>query len=290
MKKLKKFITLLTLAAVCLAAPGFGKLTAKAAEPTTYVVRYLVSTNTHGSGWYYEVGSAWDEDGYHRETYYMLQDIKDGDRVVIDTDASSPKFDLNFPVRLGNLTVNTTAAVVPTAKGYDEVYVLDGNTASINGDVTHAYVYGTAHATFTGNVDTLEMMGMGNNLNNLHAYIGCQGTVKHLIARENSDQSIYYEYYNFAKDKLRIEDGSIKTDEAYYSKTAPAAEQSDSQAAAADNAAATPAPATAASNASAYDDVPKTGESSAMFWLLGAAVVFAAGGYTVRKKSVREAE
>lgn len=36
MKKLKKIVTLLTLAAVCLAAPGFGKLTVKAAEPTTY--------------------------------------------------------------------------------------------------------------------------------------------------------------------------------------------------------------------------------------------------------------
>ena len=121
MKKLKKIVTLLTLAAICLSAPGFGKLTVKAAEPTTYVVRYLTSTNTHSDGWYFEVASAWDDNAFHRETYYMMQDIKDGDYVVIETDASSPTFDLSFPVRLGNLTVNTTATVVPTAKGYDSV-------------------------------------------------------------------------------------------------------------------------------------------------------------------------
>ena len=285
MKKIKKLLALFTLAAVCLTIPGAGKTTVKAVEPTTYVVRYLVSTNTHDSGWYYEVGSAWDDNATHRETYYMMQDIKDGDRVVIDTDASSPNCDLNFPVRLNNLTVKTTSTVVPTAKGYDAVYILDGCTASINGDVAHAYVYGTAHATFVNNVDTLEMLGMGNNLNNLHATIGCQGTVNHLIARENSDQSIYFEYYNFAKDKLRIEDGSVKTDEAYYSKTAPAATAEAPQATAQPAASATQPTQQPAASASAYDDVPKTGESALPFCLAGVAVLCMVSGYALRRKS-----
>lgn len=64
---------------------------------------------------------------------------------------------------------------------------------------------------------------MGTGLNNLHAYIGCQGTVNHLIAKDNVDQRTYFEYYNFAKNKLDIYDGSVKTEEQYYSKTAPAA-------------------------------------------------------------------
>ncbi len=282
MKKLKKFVTLLTLAAVCIAAPGLGKITAKAAEPTTYVVRYLESTNTHGSGWYFEVASAWDDNAFHRETYYMMQDIKDGDYVVIDTGASSPAFDLNFPVRLGNLTVNTAATVVPTAKGYDAVYILDGSTASINGDVAHAYVYGSAHATFVNNVDVLEMLGMGTGLNNLHAYIGCQGTVNHLIARDNTDQSIYFEYYNFAKNKLDIYDGSVKTDEQYYSKTASAATTE----ATAPTATVAPAAATSSQAASGeYDNVPKTGESAFALYLAGAAVLFVVSGYALRKKN-----
>ena len=36
MKKLKKIVTLLTLAAVCLTAPAFGKITVKAAATTDY--------------------------------------------------------------------------------------------------------------------------------------------------------------------------------------------------------------------------------------------------------------
>ena len=43
MKKLKKIVTLLTLAAVCLTAPAFGKITAKAAEPNTYVLNFSTS-------------------------------------------------------------------------------------------------------------------------------------------------------------------------------------------------------------------------------------------------------
>lgn len=288
MKKLKKIVTLLTLAAVCLAAPGFGKLTVKAAEPTTYVVRYLTSTNTHSDGWYFEVASAWDDNAFHRETYYMMQDIKDGDYVVIETDASSPTFDLNFPVRLGNLTVNTTATVVPTAKGYDSVYILDGSTASINGDVSHAYVYGSAHATFINNVDTLEMLGMGTGLNNLHAYIGCQGTVNHLIAKDNIDQRTYFEYYNFAKNKLDIYDGSVKTEEQYYSKTAPAATAAATPEATAAPAATTAtAPAQSTTASGAYDNVPKTGESALPLYLAGAAVLFVVSGYALRKKNLQ---
>ena len=51
-----------------------------------------------------------------------------------------------------------------------------------------------------------------------------------------------------------------------------------------------PAQATQNNTSSEYDNVPKTGENSAMFWLLGAAVVCMAGGYTIRRKNVQEAE
>lgn len=286
MKNLKKFVALFSLAALCLAAPGAGKITVQAAEPTTYVVHYC--TDISDPDWRFQVGSAWDDSASDRETYYMMQSIKDGDYVVIDTDASSPAFDLSFPVRLGNLTVKTTATVLPKAKGYDAVYVLDGSTASISGDVSHAYVYGTARATFINNVDTLEMLGMGNNLNNLHAYIGCQGTVNHLIAREYSDQSIYFEYYNFAKNTLNIEDGSVKTEEKYYSKTAPAAAVETPAATTAPAATPAPAAATAPAQSTAsgeYDNVPKTGESSLPYVFAGAAAICAAFGYGLRKKN-----
>ena len=45
----------------------------------------------------------------------------------------------------GNLTIkNSVKTPVITAKGYDNVSCSDGTTAAINGDVSHAYVYGGA--------------------------------------------------------------------------------------------------------------------------------------------------
>ena len=54
MKRLKKFVTLFTLAAVCFAIPGLGKITVKAAEPTTYVLNYSDSS----SEWRYKEASS----------------------------------------------------------------------------------------------------------------------------------------------------------------------------------------------------------------------------------------
>lgn len=280
MKRLKKFVALFTLAAVCLTVPGMGKITAKAAEPTTYVLNY----STDNSEWRFKQASSWSEQVQERELYYMLQDIKDGDYIVIDNSEDCNPLNLNVPVRLGNLTVKSSVQTpVVYAKGYDSVYVLDGTTAAVNGDVSHAYVYGSARANFNNNVDTLEMIGMDNDSsNNLHAYIGCLGTVKHLIAKDNRDQLVFYEAYNFASGKLVIEDGSLKTEDQYYSKTAPAAESTPAA-----TQPAAPAAQPAASSSSAYDDVPKTGESSMVIWLLGAAVVCLAGGYTLRRKSMQ---
>ena len=127
--------------------------------------------------------------------------------------------------------------------------------------------------------------------NNLHATINGVGTVNHLIAKDNRDQSVFYEAYSFAAGKLAIEDGSLKTEAKYYSTTAPAA-AAEAAPAATEQPTQTTAPAQATQNStsSEYDNVPKTGENSAMFWLLGAAVVCITGGYTIRRKNVQEAE
>ena len=139
MKKLKKIVTLLTLAAVCLTAPAFGKITVKAAEPNTYVLNFSPSKGE----WRFKPASSWSEEVQDRELYYMMQEIKDGDYIVVQNDVDCNPLNLNVPVRLGNLTIkNSVKTPVITAKGYDNVYVLDGTTAAINGDVSHAYVYG----------------------------------------------------------------------------------------------------------------------------------------------------
>lgn len=282
MKRLKKFIALFTLAAVCFTVPGLGKITVKAAEPTTYVLNYSDSK----SEWRFQEASSWSEELQDRELYYLYQSIKDGDYIVIDNDVPNNPLSLTVSVRLGNLTFKNTIGVpVVYANGYDSVYFLGGTSGAVNGDVSHAYVYDDAKANFNSNVDTLEMIGLTNDKNNnLHATINGVGTVNHLIAKDNRDQLVFYEAYSFAAGKLVIEDGSLKTEEQYYSTAAPAAAP-----AATEQPAQTAAPAqTTQNNASSeYDNVPKTGEGSAMFWLLGAAAVCMAGGYTIRRKNVQ---
>ena len=136
MKKLKKIVTLLTLAAVCLTAPAFGKITAKAAEPNTYVLNFSPSKGE----WRFKPASSWSEEVQDRELYYMMQEIKDGDYIVVQNDVDCNPLNLNVPVRLGNLTIkNSVKTPVITAKGYDNVYVLDGTTAAINGDLMPMY-------------------------------------------------------------------------------------------------------------------------------------------------------
>ena len=71
MKRLKKFVTLFTLAAVCFAIPGLGKITVKAAEPTTYVLNYSDSS----SEWRYKEASSWSAEVQDRELYYLQQTV-----------------------------------------------------------------------------------------------------------------------------------------------------------------------------------------------------------------------
>lgn len=285
MKRLKKFVALFALAAVCFALPGVGSTTVKAAEPTTYVVNYK------DGEWRFKQASTWSDSSQDRELYYLQQQIKDGDYVVVENlDGNGNSQPLKLSVRLGNLTIKSSNSEtdVVHANGYDSVYVLPDTVAAINGDVAHAYVYGNAKANFNSNVTTLEMIGIGgDSLNNLHAYINCAGTVNHLIAKDDRDQSTYFDYYNFAAGKLAIEDGSVRTDTAYYSKTAPAAvvtNQPEQPTQTAAPAQATQPTSNAAASSSAYDNVPKTGDSSVLFWLLSAAAVCLFGGFALRRK------
>lgn len=107
MKRLKKFVTLFTLAAVCFAIPGLGKITVKAAEPTTYVLNYSDSS----SEWRYKEASSWSAEVQDRELYYLQQNIKDGDYIVIDNDVENNALALKVSVRLGNLTFKNTVGV-----------------------------------------------------------------------------------------------------------------------------------------------------------------------------------
>lgn len=269
MKKLKKFLALTVATALCALLPNVNSLTAFAA-PNTYIIKYIDGE----SGWHFQPSNTWNDENEHRELYYMQQAIKDGDTVIVK-DGAPECLNLTLSVRLGNLSLTNASNAVITAKGYDECHIMQGTVASVNGAVSNAYVYGNGSCTFNSNVNTMHILGDTD----IVANVSCKGTVDHLIGKDNSNT--YYDFYNFAADKLLIENGSVKTEEAYFSKTAPLTASAPVASATVQ----TPAAPTQAANTSAndYDDVPKTGESSAIYLLLGISLLCFTGKYALKK-------
>lgn len=272
MKHLKTFALLSAAVLLLCAVPERSALKASAAEP----VQYLVSYDASDGQWKYRAnGISWDsaEPQEHWELYYLMNGLfKDGDIIVIEGAAPyENRLDLNLSkYRISNLTLTHNAdGIMVAAGGIDEFHALDGSVASISGPVKNAFLYDYARVTFNNDIDTLQVIGARTN--QLHATATCRGTVGHVIGKDSG--GVYYDYYSVAAGKLVIGDGSMKTDEADYSKTPTAAP------------AANPA-APAASVSNDYDKVPKTGEGiPASLLLVGIAALCFAGRAALSKKA-----
>lgn len=256
MRKRKALVSMFAMAAAVLLV--FQNSIVASAAGATYVLRY----DEGDEDWEYQVGSAWSETGETRELYYLQLIIKDGDQVVIIGSSSLPALNLN--VHLSNLTLTKGASAIVTTKGIDDCYILGNSVSAVNGDIANAYVYDNGAVTFNNNITNLQILGAKD----LNAEVTVAGTVGHLVGKD--DQGVYYDYYAVQKGRLWIWDGTVKTEEQYYSKT-PVAVQSASQ----------PVAGQTASNE--YDDVPKTGDSMVCIWLLGTAAVCLAGKYALKR-------
>lgn len=263
MKRMKTIVTLLAAALMLFLMPGTGKLPATAAEPVTYSLKYMESEQ----GWRYKVGS-WSDDTTFHELHYMLEAIKEGDVIVIES--SDQPLTLEVPVRLSNVTFNRTNMANITAPGIDNVYVLRDSVAVINGDVVNAHVYDNAVANFNNNVTNLYITKdtCGEQT------IAVAGTIAHL--RTGDAEKVYNEFYDFQANSFRQEKGVWKTAEGTYSATPSGNVQQPV------------APAAPAAPAGGeYDDVPKTGEPFALPGLLLIISGISFGGaYLLRKKTV----
>lgn len=265
MKRFKQFVSLLAATALCVLLPGISTLTAHAAEPVTYYVMYLNDEDE----WEFQTG-VWDDAVQSRELYYMLQDIKDGDYVVVNSNGTDHCFTQDFTKRLGNLTITKNSHAVVSAPSIDEFYALEGSSSAITGNVTNAHTYDTAAVTFHSNVSFLELIdtkaqATGN--------ITVAGTADHALRRTDSGY-IYYEVYNVKAGKLVIDYATLETDPAYYSTTPTASQEATAPSASTPN-----KPAASGE----YDDVPKTGESNLIFWLSGIALLCLAGRKALKR-------
>ena len=278
MKHFKKIALLLMAAVFLTVLPSGNALKVSAAEPTKHLIVF------DGTNWTCYVGGSNVDDAKpaeHWETYYLQQNFKDGDILVIQGDAPyEQRLDLDLSGhRISNLTVSQGSdGIIVKADSIDECHLLGNSTSSITGVIANAYVYDAAVATFCSDVDTLHVVGTGVEV---HATIGSQGTVNHVIAKD--DAWVRYEYYSVAKGKLEIESGSWRTAEGYYSTTPSTATPNTNNTTNASNA---PAASNASAGSDAYDKVPKTGENNSIALLLAgiAAVCFA--GRTALKKTM----
>ena len=265
MKKYSRLVVVLTALLICL-APIFGSaLTVKAEGPVTYYVKQSESTGE----WEYQANSKWQDQEIGYDVKYLKDHIKDGDLLVID---GSGRIELAVNVALENLTIVQSSAAIIGTKSVNNFYAINDSVSAISGDVTNAYVYDACVCNFNNNVKNLELLSERHK--NLMATVAVAGTVEHLKASGN--KFMHFEFYNFEKNSLLIENGHLKTDKAKFSEVAPVATPTP---------AATPAPATPSTSTSEYDDVPKTGDVSVSpLWFLGIAMICMAGQYALKRK------
>lgn len=287
MKKLKTLVSLLMAAALLFLMPGAGTLQVSADEPVTYSLKYVEEKGE----WRFHIGSWDDNNAGHRELYYLMQSIKDGDIIVVEDGDHS--LTLELPVSLSSITFNHSHLAIITAKSIDNVYVLRDSTAAVNGDVTNAYVYDNAVVNFNNNVTNLYITKERSG----EQSISVLGTVAYV--KTGDAEKVYNELYNFQANSFRQEKGILKTDPSKYSTiptaVAPVVPETPAvpavPAVPTDPALVPAAPVTPVAPvvpaAGEYDDVPKTGEPLALpaLLLMGAGLCFG-GAYLAKKKSI----
>lgn len=282
MKKFTKFMSLLTASALLVLLPTSNTLTASA-DATTYSIAYVEENGE----WRYQENSDFDLGKSHHDADDIGSEIKDGDLLVIYGNADhSGSFDI--PVSLSNLTIlGAQEYVVVSTNGITDFYGSYDSIAAVAGNIQNAYLYDNTQVTFNGNVGNLDINAHPDS----YALATCTGTVGHVIG--HYDGTVYYDVYNVAAGKLEIEEMTLETEAQYYSTTpdaspaaatqpapAPSASTSNTATDATSNAASTTTPQAAADE---YDDVPKTGESPIVFWLLGIAIVSLAGSLALKR-------
>lgn len=278
-KKFKTLVSLLAAAVVLALLPGSNTLTAKAEETKTYSVKFIGgSTND----WRYVPGNTYDDNAYQREIYYLNQELKAGDAVVVYAGDTDPTKALKLAdVRLGNLTIHQNATAIVFTGGVTDCYVLAGAYTAVNGDVRNAYLYDTTTCTFNNNV-----LDMVLNIEDApHSDISCAGTVGHFRTVSSAGGNTH-EFFDITQGAMKMVSGTYQITQ--YSPTPSDAylEAMNSTTATEDTPAQASSPDTSDTpSSSEYDEVPKTGGQSMVIWLVCAAAVLFAGSYVLYRKS-----
>lgn len=275
MKHLKKILSFMTALALAVMPLCGSVLTVAADEPATY---YISNRNNEGELRYVK-GSEWDDTvGAARELYYMNLDLKDGDILIIDT---VDEVEVKVSASPSNVTFLQSSSCVFYAPSIQNCYVLDKAYVAVNANVTNATVTLAGTANFNQDVSNLYVYAPEE----LKANIFVEGVCDHL--KGYTDNNTVYEFYSFAKGILHVEDGAMVPLTAELSSTPPETPAAATTPAAETTPATAPAATPTAPSVSSdeYDDVPKTGESSAYLLAFGLAALCFTGSYALRKRA-----
>lgn len=187
-------------------AEEMAKQTAR--KPVTHTLKYVADNKE----WRYQSDTnTWHKNGFHRELYYLQQSIVDGDVLVVELSNSDPALNLTVPVTLSNVTFKGAGTAIITARGVDDVHVLNGCTGVVNGDITNAYVYDNAIANFNNNVHNLYIVNDYTN-NQTISVLGSVDFMQNRVGERPTRQ-----LYSFRRGTFYMENGALKTNSSNYS-------------------------------------------------------------------------
>lgn len=280
---------MLTLAAAVLLTllPQGNVLTVKADGPETYSVAYIAGTYNE---WRYQPGSVFDAPKGHGPLSGLVPNLKDGDSVVVyqvDEAPNGTLLDLGS-VKLANLTVHQNAKAIVFTGGIKDCYVLAGAYTAINGDVTTAYIYDAPKTAPNNTACTFN-----NNVVDMYLYlsrdpgsvVSNNGTIGHFSATYADNGDYYADFYDIQAGQVIFVDGHFNVPSWAYG-SGPSDEYLQIKAAAEAETGSVQAPSAGKNTSDEYDKVPKTGDSSPVFWLLLASAACFGGSCLLRKKEL----
>jgi hypothetical protein len=201
----KRFFTVLAVFALCLLS-GIGTVHAKAATGFTVV-------NVDGKCRFLE--GSYDAKKLNvsdtKEMSELSKKIKDGDSLTFYGINAAVTVELS--VKLKELAVVQSFMPLVTAKSIETVYITGGSTAVVHCDVTNAYLYSDAVATFDGNVTNLIFAASGSVAPT--PSVNTTGTISY-FEKQDASGDVVQGLYDFKKGKFATNKGALITPAAEY--------------------------------------------------------------------------
>ena len=285
MKSVNRCFALFLTVALIVLAPLAGSITASAADPKTFQAKYIPELGE----WRTQCLPSWDDSRENGNLDFLLNNVADGDAVVIHAAAGS-NLEITFTKTLGNLTVvgansSEGCIIVHSEKAIKDFYAIQGAVVSLNSEVENAYIYDNVACNLNKNAKNVYITGESK----MEMNVAALGTVGKCVIKDTKGNTTTM--YNIKENALRVEKGENKTASQNYSTdpaSAPSTPSTTTTPAAPSASTTTPtataAPSTSTATTPSATHSPATGGSSDALLLLAGVLFCLAISFTLRRK------